>query len=102
MIRVTSEVNVKLVAFDQKFTDLVNAMQSAWETGGDDGQSKLDDAISAYRRAISLNPDHANAHSNLGVLLRGAGKPVEAENAYRTAIRMEWREKPGCSKKPGL
>ena len=44
---------------------------------------KLDDAIDAYQRAIALDPDHANAYSNLGVLLRATGKPVEAEAAYR-------------------
>src|SRR4030095_427888 len=31
---------------------------------------------------------HANAHSNLGVVLRATGKPAEAEAAYRTAIRL--------------
>ena len=47
------------------------------------------EAIAAYQRAISLDPDHANAHGNLGVLLRATGKPVEAEAAYRTAIRLD-------------
>ena len=35
-----------------------------------------------------MNPTHANAHNNLGVLLRAQGKTVEAEEAYRTAIRL--------------
>ena len=51
-----------------------------------DGQ--LDKAIGAYQRAIALDPGHANAHSNLGVLLRATGKTAEAETAYRTAIRL--------------
>jgi predicted TPR repeat methyltransferase len=50
---------------------------------------QADQAIAAYQRAISLDPDHANAHGNLGVLLRATGKPVEAEIAYRTAIRLD-------------
>jgi tetratricopeptide (TPR) repeat protein len=33
-------------------------------------------------------PGHANAHNNLGVLLRATGRPVEAEAAYREAIRL--------------
>src|SRR5262249_9751836 len=33
------------------------------------------------------DPSHANAHNNLGVLLRIAGQPVEAEAAYRAAIQ---------------
>ena len=50
---------------------------------------RFDDAIAAYQRAIALNPTHANAYNNLGVLLRGTGKPVEAEAAYRKAIDIE-------------
>ena len=37
-------------------------------------------------RDVTESGRHANAHSNLGVLLRATGKPVEAEDAYRTAI----------------
>ena len=51
--------------------------------------ARLDAAIDAYRRAIAIDPRHANAHSNLGVLLRATGKPSEAEAAYRTAIRLD-------------
>ena len=34
---------------------------------------RFDDAIAAYRRAIELAPDYAEAHSNLGNALRDAG-----------------------------
>ncbi len=37
-------------------------------------------------RAISLNPNHANAHSNLGVLQRPSGIRTKAEASYRAAI----------------
>jgi predicted TPR repeat methyltransferase len=37
---------------------------------------------------MAIDPGHANAHSNLGVLLRAAGRPEDAEAAYRTAIRL--------------
>ena len=50
---------------------------------------KAERAIEAYRRAIAIDPGHANAHSNLGVLLRATGNPSEAEAAYRTAIRLQ-------------
>jgi Tfp pilus assembly protein PilF len=36
----------------------------------------------------SRDPAHANAHSNLGVLLRATGKPAEAEAEYRPAIQL--------------
>ena len=48
----------------------------------------LDEAIAAYRRAIALDPGHANAYSNLGSLLRATGRVAEAEAAYRAAIRL--------------
>ena len=51
---------------------------------GDPG--KLDDAIAAYRRAIDIKPDFAEAYSNLGVALKEQGKLNEAVAAYRQAI----------------
>ena len=50
------------------------------------GSTRPSTPTSAPFRSI---PNHANAHSNLGVLLRATGKPVEAEAAYRTAIRLD-------------
>src|SRR5687767_7022271 len=44
--------------------------------------------VLAHQQVRSDDPSHANAHSNLGVLLRATGKPLEAEAAYRTAIRL--------------
>ena len=40
-------------------------------------EQRLDRAVEAYRRAIVLDPSHANAHNNLGVLLRATGKSIE-------------------------
>ena len=42
-------------------------------------QGKLDEAIAAYREAIRLKPDYAEAHYNLGIALRGQGKLDEAD-----------------------
>jgi len=50
--------------------------------------ARLGEAIDAYRRAIAIDPGHANAHNNLGVLLRARGEPQQAEAAYRTAIEL--------------
>ena len=41
-----------------------------------DGQ--LDEAIAAYRQAIRLKPDYAEAHSNLGNALKDMGQLDEA------------------------
>jgi len=43
-------------------------------------------ARDAYRRAIELDPDHADAHTNLGRLLHEAGQLAEAEAHYRRAL----------------
>ena len=49
-------------------------------------QGKLDEAIAAYRQAIGIKPDFAEAHSNLGNALRDQGKLDEAIAACRQAI----------------
>ena len=43
------------------------------------GQGKLQEAVQAYDKAIQLNPDYAEAHSNLGVTLQELGKLEDAE-----------------------
>ena len=52
-------------------------------------QGKLDEAIAAYREAIRLKPDDAEAHYNLGIALSGQGKLDEAIAEYREAIRLK-------------
>lgn len=42
-------------------------------------------AIHAYREALTREPDHADAHVNLGRLLHERGDLVEAERHYRAA-----------------
>src|SRR5688500_4206179 len=39
---------------------------------------QADEAIRLYRRLLALNPDHAQAHNNLGCVLLVQGKPKEA------------------------
>ena len=41
-------------------------------------QGKLKEAIKAYRKAILLKPDYAEALNNMGVALHGQGKFAEA------------------------
>jgi protein O-GlcNAc transferase len=49
----------------------------------------LDEAVAAYRQAIRLKPDLADAHSNLGVALYEQGKLDEAVVGYLQAIRIK-------------
>ena len=41
------------------------------------------------RKAIEIKPDYAEAHSNLGNILRDLGKLKEAESSYRKAIKIK-------------
>lgn len=43
-------------------------------------------ALSLYRAAIAMDPDHAAAHLNLGRALHEAGRLDEAEGAYRRGL----------------
>ena len=52
-------------------------------------QGKPEEAIGAYREAIRLKPDDADAYANLGDTLNQEGKLEEAIAAYRAAIRLQ-------------
>jgi len=48
--------------------------------------SEADEARDAYRRALELDPHHADAHVNLGRLLVEADRAEEAETHFRAAV----------------
>ena len=50
-------------------------------------QDNLNLAESAFRRAISINPDFSEAHNNLGNLLTIQNKWKEAEKSYRRGLQ---------------
>jgi tetratricopeptide (TPR) repeat protein len=45
-------------------------------------------ALSAYRHALEMDPNLADAHVNLGRLLHELGRTVEAERHYRAALAL--------------
>ena len=49
-------------------------------------QGKLDEAIEAFNKAISLKPEYADAYNNIGIALRDQGKLGEAVDAFNKAI----------------
>lgn len=53
---------------------------------------KLEEAIDAFRKAVELKPDFAEAHINLGLLLYQQGKPDEAEKALLKALELKPEE----------
>ena len=48
----------------------------------------IDKAIKAYKRAISLRPDYADAYNNMGVVLKQKGKHDEAIKLHKKAISL--------------
>ena len=53
------------------------------------GQGRLQEAVHAFNKAVHLNPDYADTHSNLGITLRELGKFEEAEASHRKAIALK-------------
>lgn len=49
---------------------------------------EIEQAKNSYRRAISVKPDHADAHVNLGRLLQNEGRIKEAERHYTAALQL--------------
>ncbi len=60
-----------------------------YELGCELETSRPEEARDAYRRAIELDPTHADAHTNLGRLLHEAGEVEAAEAHYRQALVAE-------------
>ena len=52
------------------------------------GQGKLEEAIEAYKKAILIKPDYAEAYFNIGVALQDKGNLEEAIQAYNSAIEI--------------
>jgi tetratricopeptide (TPR) repeat protein len=57
-----------------------------WYRRGCEAESDPTRAIEAYRQALELDPDHPDAHINLGRLLHEAGDAAAAEEHYRKAL----------------
>ena len=49
-------------------------------------QGKLEEVIEAYKKALSIKPDYADAYNNMGNALKEQGKLEEAIEAYNKAL----------------
>lgn len=87
------------VLFDFRTADMLASAQPAlatvgtsrsaeewYELGYDLEQQSADEAMDAYRRALQLDPAHADAHVNLGRLLHERRDARAAERHYRDAL----------------
>ena len=63
---------------------LWNILGAAYKANG-----QLDNAITAYERALSLNPDNAGAYNNMGNALKDQGKLEDAITAYERALSLK-------------
>ena len=53
------------------------------------GLGKLDKAIEAYTKSLSIKPDYAEAYNNMGIVLKEQGKLDEALKAYTKAFSLK-------------
>lgn len=60
-----------------------------YDLGCDLELSSAEEATAAYEKALKLDPDHVDAHVNLGRLLHEDGAPAAAEKHYRAAIALD-------------
>lgn len=49
----------------------------------------MEDALEAYRRAVSLNPDNATAYIQQAKAFRALGKPDETIRSLKTALKLD-------------
>ena len=62
----------------------------AWyQLGCDLEMTSVEEAEDAYKRVLALDPDHADAHVNLGRLLHERRAPAAAEPHYRRALALD-------------
>ena len=52
-------------------------------------QGRIDETIKAYKKALSIKPDYAEAYNNMGNALKEQGKLDEAIKAYKKALSIK-------------
>ena len=63
---------------------------------------KLDAAADSYRAVVKFEPENADAHFNLGVVLQDAGRLSDARNAYYTAVSLDNSIEDACNAIAGI
>ncbi len=77
---------MRAVADARERADQVSA-EDWYQLGCELELSSIVEAKDAYARALRVDPNHADAHVNLGRLLHEEGAPAAAEQHYRAAMR---------------
>lgn len=60
-----------------------------WQLLGGALQMQNKDALPAFQKAAELMPNQADAHYNLGVALKSAGRYADATTSYRRALQID-------------
>jgi protein O-GlcNAc transferase len=60
-----------------------------WKLLGGVLQAQDKDALPAFQKVVDLMPNDAEAHYNLGVILKSSGQPAAAVTSYRRAIKLK-------------
>jgi tetratricopeptide (TPR) repeat protein len=76
----------KTAAIDQQRSPEVDEM---YELACEIESSSAGQAREVYQRLLQLDPDHVDAHVNLGRLLHEDGAPAAAEKHYREALEID-------------
>jgi predicted TPR repeat methyltransferase len=50
---------------------------------------RVDDAVTAYEKALELAPGHADSHNNLGIIYKAQRRSEEAARAFTRAIEID-------------
>ena len=81
------EVQTKALQLLEEFPESINLYNIIGTTNKRIG--KLDEALEAYKKAVSFKPDYAEAYYNIGVTLQEQGKREEAVEAYNKALSIK-------------
>src|SRR5947209_2785701 len=102
----THALNTPSQAQTRRRTQAANAQSGSGERAGEEAAASLvravellqagrrDEAEPLVRRALSVEPRSADAHTLLGVILDQRGQTREAEAEYRAAIRLRPKSVP--------
>ena len=52
-------------------------------------QGKPEEALAAYKKALVIDADYAEAYNNMGTVLSGQGNPKEALVAFKKALEIK-------------
>jgi len=84
-----AELAAKTVPLLRKARREARSAEDWYALGCELEMADVEQAKDAYERAIEEDPDHADAHVNLGRILHEEGAPAAAEPHYRAALEID-------------